>query len=311
MVGTTNAATVVGDGVKVTQKTVDARWLDLCNRACQLDEKPHVVEGVDVLLRSDDIDADRPQVYRKEGLGMTNDITIRVDLPSFCGHGTHWESKAKRCLVDKVPTSLCGLGTRWDDTLGQCVRRVSCTSGFRLSGDMCVPATSVAPAAAAPKTAFFELNTPVVAGNGVEIEQQLTSRWLDTCFPVCELPKPQTLRNVTRTLDADDIDGVRGQVYREEGLGFTENIVVNLNSPSFCGPGVHWNVRLKRCVPNRVPSTFCGEDTVWDALRGQCVRKTGCESGSSFAGDVCVHASPAEERIEGEGAAAPSNHVDP
>ncbi len=283
-----NTATVAGDGVKVKQKPVDKTWLERCNAACQMrNHTPQMIEKVDVVLKADDLHGERGQVYRKMGLGFTDDMTVKVELNSFCGPGTHWDSKKKRCVVDSVPRSLCGVGVTWDDNKGQCTRQVNCTADFKFGGDICVAAGPPAPNSAGNTTALEE-NRAVVAGDGLEIKQVLGPNWLQTCFPVCELPKPQTLQDVDRTLHANDIDGERGLVYRKEGLGLTANINVKLNLDSFCGDSVHWNARLKRCVPNRVPSTLCGEGARWDENRGQFVRDTGCQDGFEFGGEVCV-----------------------
>lgn len=147
----TNTAVVSGNGVVVRQNPVSPSWLEECQTACQK-PGPKQLVGVNRTLTADDIDH-TAQVYRKDGLGMTDDITVSLDLPSFCGPGIHWNKRMKRCVADKVPRSLCGQGTTWDTNAGQCVRVDGCAPGFRYTSDVCQPDLATAPGAS-PSPAF-------------------------------------------------------------------------------------------------------------------------------------------------------------
>lgn len=140
---------------------------------------------------------------------------------------------------------------------------------------------------------YMSANTATVSGNGVVVRQKpVSGSWLDECLSVCQRPGPQQIKGVHRTLRADDLtpisDGAVAQVFRKDGLGMTDDITVAIDLSSFCGPAVHWNNRLKRCVPDKVPASICGEGTSWDSGRGQCLRSTGCAKGYMYGGNLCL-----------------------
>lgn len=154
----TNTATVTGNGMIIRQTPVKKSWLEECSTACQR-PGPQQLTNVHRTLKADDLTVDvknaTAQAFRKDGLGMTDDISVLLDLPSFCGPATHWNSRTKRCVPDKIPKSICGDGSKWDSDAGQCVRADGCESGFRYAGNVCMPVSSQpAPTNDAPSEGF-------------------------------------------------------------------------------------------------------------------------------------------------------------
>lgn len=131
-------------------------------------------------------------------------------------------------------------------------------------------------------------NAAHVNGNGLVITQKpVADDWAEECKTVCQRPGPTTIKDIHRTLENTDI-GPDGLVYTKTGLGLTDTISVKVNMPSLCGPGTHWNTRLKQCVHDKVPSSICGKGTRWDGNNSTCIRDSGCQKGFAYSGDVCL-----------------------
>lgn len=139
-----NTALVGEKGLVVQQRGVAPDWAAHCHTKCQL-PGPTTITGQHVVLKNQNI-GPQGEVYTKRGLGLTDDISVRLDLESLCGPGTHWNARMKACVHDQIPSSMCGDGTEWDAHRSQCVRLQTCTHGYVYGGDVCNKPTTPAPA---------------------------------------------------------------------------------------------------------------------------------------------------------------------
>lgn len=125
-------------GVVVRQRAVAANWAAECKCA-----RPGPMTTTDVVrtLRADEIGPEG-QVYTKHGLGLTDNIQVRVDLPSICGGGTRFDAARRQCVAATGLDALrraCGAGTHWDADARQCVRTTTCAPAAVYGGDVCMP----------------------------------------------------------------------------------------------------------------------------------------------------------------------------
>lgn len=128
-------------GPVINQTKINPEWYDKCMRVVQ-SHCPHPGPGelkeIEMTVSNGAI-GDGGEVFTKRNFGFVGDIRIRVDMKSFCGPGTVFESRRKQCVPTTVPESMCGESTAWDAEKMQCVRTYACADGFSFRGDVCGP----------------------------------------------------------------------------------------------------------------------------------------------------------------------------
>lgn len=149
------------NGLVVNQRGLHKNWRDECHTHCGL-PGPTIVQNITKSLTNTEV-GPNGEVYTKNGLGLTNNIRISVDMKSFCGNGTIFNQRIKQCVPDGIPRTVCGEMTQWDSKKGQCVRIHSCQAGFEYSGDVCLK-PKVPPPISAPKSLLFVADVQDVDG---------------------------------------------------------------------------------------------------------------------------------------------------